>query len=426
MAYFSPAKQTEVPVDASPAGVGVILVQEGKIVAYASRADRCRTEVFTERQGNASRCLRCRTIWSIPVWIECHGLHWPQTPAWYLQESKISDRSHWEMASPAHSMWHDIETSSRTKRSQPRWLCQSSTPGHSKTWERSRSIRQLRLQERSSKVDDAKRSSQRDTEKLYDEKASQTGQRTKDLTDYVRFKDELSVSSGVILRNHRLIINFPSFWGITELHPIARPMSLLLKSSQAERCESASLNDPFYTLIPLHPYIPQWCRMTRSANRRWSTLQTRNVTPSLSTSSLVIMYWSNNPRPISGNPRSTPNPTSSCRRRAAWSQPKVSHTALSATHRTSGAPQSMCLFLKKRKRKKIVWIPSRSRSSKHTVHQQPLSGSQASATPRFRRSTATATPGPVAATSADHITNPTPAAQRPVRVRKAPERLCCE
>ena len=37
-------------------------------------------------------------------------------------------------------------------------------------------------------------------------KAIQTGQWTKDLTDYVRFKDELSVSCGVILRDHRLII----------------------------------------------------------------------------------------------------------------------------------------------------------------------------------------------------------------------------
>ena len=37
-------------------------------------------------------------------------------------------------------------------------------------------------------------------------KAIQTGQWAKDLTDYVRFKDELSVSCGVILRDHRLII----------------------------------------------------------------------------------------------------------------------------------------------------------------------------------------------------------------------------
>ena len=38
MAYFNPAKQTEVFVDASPVGVDAILAQEGKIIAYASRA----------------------------------------------------------------------------------------------------------------------------------------------------------------------------------------------------------------------------------------------------------------------------------------------------------------------------------------------------------------------------------------------------
>ena len=38
MAYFNPAKQTDVLVDASPVGVDAILAQEGKIIAYASRA----------------------------------------------------------------------------------------------------------------------------------------------------------------------------------------------------------------------------------------------------------------------------------------------------------------------------------------------------------------------------------------------------
>ena len=39
-------------------------------------------------------------------------------------------------------------------------------------------------------------------------------------------------------------------------------MSLLLKPSQAGKCESVSLKDRFHSLIPLHPHIPEWCRMT--------------------------------------------------------------------------------------------------------------------------------------------------------------------
>ena len=54
---------------------------------------------------------------------------------------------------------------------------------------------------------------------------------------------------------------------------------------------------------------------------------------------------------------------------------------------------------------------------------QSSSRPQASTTPRCRRSTATAITGPVAETPADNITNPTPAAQQPVRVRKAPAYL---
>ena len=38
MAYFDPTKPTEVLVDASPAGVGAILIQDGKVISYGSRA----------------------------------------------------------------------------------------------------------------------------------------------------------------------------------------------------------------------------------------------------------------------------------------------------------------------------------------------------------------------------------------------------
>ena len=38
MAYFDPAKETSIPVDASPFGLGEILVQDNKAICYASRA----------------------------------------------------------------------------------------------------------------------------------------------------------------------------------------------------------------------------------------------------------------------------------------------------------------------------------------------------------------------------------------------------
>ena len=38
MSYFDPAKETQLCVDASPAGLAAIMSQDNKIIAYASRA----------------------------------------------------------------------------------------------------------------------------------------------------------------------------------------------------------------------------------------------------------------------------------------------------------------------------------------------------------------------------------------------------
>ena len=38
MSYFDPRKKTEIIVDESPSGLGGLLVQEGKVLSYASRA----------------------------------------------------------------------------------------------------------------------------------------------------------------------------------------------------------------------------------------------------------------------------------------------------------------------------------------------------------------------------------------------------
>ena len=38
MSYFDPKKETKIIVDASPAGLGGLLMQEGKALSYASRA----------------------------------------------------------------------------------------------------------------------------------------------------------------------------------------------------------------------------------------------------------------------------------------------------------------------------------------------------------------------------------------------------
>ena len=144
-------------------------------------------------------------------------------------------------------------------------------------------------------------------------------------------------------------INFPSFWGITELHPIARPMSLLLKPSQAGKRESVSLKDPSDPSASLHSWMVQNDKISKQKMKDYADPK-RHAKPSDLVPGDHVQPKTNQLKPL----------TSSCRRRAAWSHRILRNTAFYVTHRTSGVSQSMCLFLKKR-RKKSFWIPSRSR-----------------------------------------------------------------
>ena len=84
MSYFDPRKKTEIIVDASPAGLGGFLEQEGKVLSYASHAlsDVESRYSQTEREllavvwgvEHSSVRLRCLAF--------CH--HRSQAPYWHL------------------------------------------------------------------------------------------------------------------------------------------------------------------------------------------------------------------------------------------------------------------------------------------------------------------------------------------------------
>ena len=59
MSYFDPRLKTEVIVDASPVGLGGLLVQDSKIISYASRAlgDVESISICSNRKGNAGSHL---------------------------------------------------------------------------------------------------------------------------------------------------------------------------------------------------------------------------------------------------------------------------------------------------------------------------------------------------------------------------------
>ena len=101
-------------------------------------------------------------------------------------------------------------------------------------------------------------------------------------------------------------INFPSFWGITELHPIAPPMSLLLKPSQAGKCESVSLKDPSDPSASLHSWMVQNHKISKQKMKDYADTK-RHAKPSDLIPGDHVQPKTNQLKPL----------TSSCRRRAA-------------------------------------------------------------------------------------------------------------
>ena len=77
MSYFNPRLKTEVIVDASPVGLGGLLVQDIKIISYASRAlsDVESISISTNRKGNAGSGLSSRKFSSLLVWIRVYHYH---------------------------------------------------------------------------------------------------------------------------------------------------------------------------------------------------------------------------------------------------------------------------------------------------------------------------------------------------------------
>ena len=57
MAYFDPNKETQLIVDASPVGLGALLTQNGKVIAYASRA-------LSDVEKRYSQTEREAIVWS--------------------------------------------------------------------------------------------------------------------------------------------------------------------------------------------------------------------------------------------------------------------------------------------------------------------------------------------------------------------------
>ena len=201
MAYFNPAKQTEVLVDASPVGVGTILAQEGKIIAYVSRA---LTDV-EQRYSQTDREMLAVVFGVEHFHLYLYGSnftvytdHKPLLGIYKSQKSATARIERWCLRLTPYDMTlkyrpgrndlnpadyvsrqpQDIPKRENAAEAYVNYVCKNAVP-------------------KSMTLEEVRKETQKDFTMRKLAKAIQTGQWTKDLTDYVRFKDELSVSCGV-------------------------------------------------------------------------------------------------------------------------------------------------------------------------------------------------------------------------------------
>jgi hypothetical protein len=211
MAYFNPDKPTVVYVDASPVGLGAILTQENKVLCYASRA-------LTETEQRYSQTDR--EMLAVVFGVEHYHLylygakftvitdHKPLLGIMKSQKSTTAriERLRLRLAPydmslqyrPGRDDLNPADYLSRHPQMQPR--CDNNAERYINYVIRNAIPKSMTLSE-------VKEATQQDNTLQKVIKAVQSGQWSgTDLSEYARFKDEISVCDGVLLRDHRLIM----------------------------------------------------------------------------------------------------------------------------------------------------------------------------------------------------------------------------
>ena len=211
LAYFDPSKKTEVIVDASPVGLGAILTQEGKVVTYASRA-------LTETEQRYSQTDR--EMLGVVYGVEHFHLylygatftvttdHKPLLGILKSPKPTTARIERWRLRlmpydmilqySPGRDTPNPADYMSRHPYSMPqkdnaaeeyvRYISNNAAP-------KAMTLAEVRA------------ATQEDAMLKRVMTAIQSGRwHDMDLSSFARFKDELSVTDGVVLRDHRLVI----------------------------------------------------------------------------------------------------------------------------------------------------------------------------------------------------------------------------
>lgn len=210
MAYFDASQHTEVIVDASPIGIGAILTQNGRVICYASRA----LTGVEQRYSQIDREMLAVVFGVEHFHLYLFGAnftvitdHKPllgiiksQKPAstrmerWRLRlmpyEITLKYRPGRDDLNPAdYASRHPQTTPIRDNAAEAyiHYVCRNAVP-------KTMTLREVET------------ATQEDPELRRLMQAIQTGNWTSGVGDYVKVKEELSVSCGVILRGHRLVL----------------------------------------------------------------------------------------------------------------------------------------------------------------------------------------------------------------------------
>ena len=211
MTYFDPKKQTEIIVDASPVGLGGLLMQDGKVVCYASRA---LSEV--ERRYSQTEREMLAAVWApehfhLYVYGSKFSIitdHKPLLGIFNSNKPTSTRMDRWKLRlmpyhcqlfyrpgkhaeNPADFMSRHPEVSGsqvpNLAEEYINYVCHNAVP-------------------KAMTLDEVRGETQQDSTMRALSKAIETGKwSTPEVQEYTKVKEELSVHDGTILRGHRLV-----------------------------------------------------------------------------------------------------------------------------------------------------------------------------------------------------------------------------
>ena len=212
MSYFNPAQETEVIVDASPVGLGGLLVQDGKVISYASRA-------LSDVESRYSRTERERLsiVWALEHFhLYLYGSeftivtdHKPLLGIFKSHKPTSARMDRWKLRLMPYSC-HLVYRPGKDDENPADFM--SRHPNHQVTTERNVADEYVNYVctnavPKAMTLQEIQGETEKDSTLQSLIKAIETYRWTdSEILDYKRLKDELLVYSGVVLRGNRIVV----------------------------------------------------------------------------------------------------------------------------------------------------------------------------------------------------------------------------